>query len=312
MIEFAARRLVEMLIVLFIVISLVFFMVRLVPGDPFATDKNLPPQVMEHLKEKYDLNQPLRYQYLSYLQHFAQFDLGPCFKYKSVTVNDLIRDALPVSAFLGFSALTLAIFFGVTLGILAAVWRGSGWDYLASGLAFLGICIPNFVAGPLLVLVFAFWLGWLPVGTISGFSSLILPSATLALPYMAYIARLTRAGLLENLPKDYVRTARAKGLPERVVVLKHALRNSIIPVVTYLGPAAAGIMTGSFVVETIFSIPGLGRHFVNSALNRDYNLILGTSAVYSAMLVLFNAVVDFSYGIIDPQIRIPRREGKAR
>ena len=311
MIAFAARRILEMAFVLFLVVSIVFFMVRAVPGNPFAAEKSLPPHVEKHLREKYGLNRSVGEQYLSYLGLLARGDLGPCFKYKSITVNDIIASALPVSAFLGFTGLTLAIIGGVLLGTLASVGRGTAADYFASGVAFLGICVPSFVTGPFLILVFAFGLGWLPVGKLMDLRSLILPAVTLSLPYLATIARLTRAGLLENLPKDYVRTARAKGLSERAVVFKHALRNSIIPVVTYLGPAAAGILTGSFVVEHIFAVPGLGRHFVNSALNRDYNLILGTSAVYVALLVFFNALVDLSYGWIDPQVRHAGARGGA-
>ncbi len=305
MIAYVLRRLAEAAAVLFVIAVSVFFLSRALPGNPLRTgEKDLPKAVRESLERQYGLDLPASEQCARYFRSLlTRGDFGPSFKYKSATVNDLIGSGLPVSALLGFAALTIAILGGTALGVLSSVRRGSGWDYLSSIIAYAGVCIPGFVTGPVLVLVFAFGLGWFPVGGLDGPGSLVLPAVTLSLPYLATIARLTRAGLLENLPKDYIRTARAKGLPERTVVYKHALRNSIIPVVTYLGPAAADILTGSLVVEKVFALPGLGRHFVYSAINVDYWLILGTALVYSALLVGFNAVVDLSYGWIDPQIR---------
>ncbi len=317
------RRLLEAIPVLFVIVTLTFFFVRLAPGGPFDDEKNVSAQVRERLEEYYNLNAPLWRQYVDYLAGLVQGDLGPSFKEASYTVNELILLSLPVSLELGAYALLIALALGLTAGIVASLRPNSATDYVPMSFAMIGICIPNFVVGPMLALAFGIWLRWLPV---SGWDPLIevtlgattevhlrwhtltdpqkiLPSVTLGLAYAAYIARLARGGMLEVLSQDFIRTARAKGLSEARVVLRHALRGGIAPVVSFLGPAAAGMLTGSFVVETIFQIPGLGRRFVESAFNRDYTLIIGTVLVYATLIILFNLIVDLVHLWLDPRLR---------
>lgn len=304
MVTFLARRLALGLVVLFAVATITFFMVRATPGDPFTKEKGIPESVRKALEKKYGLDRPLPAQYANYLGALARGDFGPSFKWRDTSVNEIVGQALPVSAFVGFLALTLAVFVGVPLGTLAAARRNTALDYGAMTLAVLGVCLPTFVVAPILVLAFAFALPVLPAGGWGSVSRLILPAAALSFPFMAYISRLTRAGLLEELDKDYVRTALAKGLSERRVVVEHALRNGILPVVTYLGPAAADILTGSFVIEKIFTLPGIGVHFVNSAVNKDYTLMMGCTIVFSALVILFNVLVDISYTALNPRMRV--------
>lgn len=323
MLKVILRRLLEAIPVLFVIVTLTFFFVRLAPGGPFDDEKNVSAQIRERLEEYYNLNAPLWRQYLDYLGGLVRGDLGPSFKEASYSVNELILLSLPVSLELGAYALLVALTLGLTAGIVAALRPNTRTDYLPMSFAMIGICMPNFVIGPLLALAFGIWLGWLPV---SGWDPLvevtlgattevhvrwetlrdpqkILPSITLGLAYAAYVARLARGGMLEVLSQDFIRTARAKGLSEARIVLRHALRGGIAPVVSFLGPAAAGMLTGSFVVETIFQIPGLGRRFVESAFNRDYTLIIGTVLVYATLIILFNLIVDLVHLWLDPRLR---------
>jgi len=302
--DFVLRRVAGFLPVLFVIISLSFFIMRLAPGGPFDQERVLPEQVRENIETRYHLNEPLWKQYLRYLGDVARGDLGPSFRYPDRSVNELLGLGIPVSLLLGACALAIAILLGGAVGLLAGVRRNSFVDYLTMSLALGGVSVPNFVLGPLLTLVFALGLGWLPVAGWGTWRHLILPSVTLGMFYAAYVARLTRAGMLEVIGQEFIRTARAKGLREATVVLRHALPSAILPVVTYLGPASAAILTGSVVVETIFGIPGIGRYFVGSALNRDYTMVLGTVLAFSVLLLLFNLIVDILYAYLDPRVSV--------
>ena len=303
MFRFVLRRLLQAVPVLFVIITATFFMVRFVPGGPFTAEKAIPPEILKNLEAHYGLDQPLWRQYLNYLGRVAHGDFGPSFKYANRTVNEIIGDKLPVSLELGGLALAVALGVGLTLGVLAAVRRNSWLDYFASSVGMLGICVPTFVLGPLLVLFFAIHLGWVNASGWYDWTDRVLPALTLGLVYAAYLMRLTRGGMLEVLNQDYIRTARAKGASETRVVLRHALRGGLLPVVSFLGPAIAGILTGSFVIETIFQIPGLGREFVNSAFNRDYTLVLGTVILYAALIVGCNLVTDVVQVWLNPKLK---------
>jgi oligopeptide transport system permease protein len=302
--RFIARRLLETVPVLLIIVTATFFMIRFVPGGPFTAEKAVSPEVLRNLERAYRLDQPLWRQYTSYLEQvLLHGDLGPSFKYPNRTVNEIIAEKLPVSLELGGLALVIALGLGLPLGILAAARRNTWLDYVSSSVAMLGVCVPTFVLGPLLVLLFAITLRWFNASGWYGPADRVLPALTLGLVYAAYIARLTRGGMLEILGQDYIRTARAKGVGELGIVLRHALRGGILPVVAFLGPATAGILTGSFVIETIFQIPGLGREFVNSAFSRDYTVILGTVVLYATMIVLLNLLVDIVQVWLNPRVK---------
>ena len=303
MFRFIFRRLVQVIPVLFIIITATFFMVRFVPGGPFTAEKAIPPEILRNIEAHYGLDQPLGRQYLNYLGKIAHGDLGPSFKYSNRSVNEIIADKLPVSLELGALSLACALSVGLTLGVLAAVRRNSGLDYLASSLGMLGICVPTFVLGPLLVLFFDIHLGWANASGWYTAADRVLPALTLGLVYAAYIMRLTRAGMLEVLHQDYIRTARAKGASEFRIITRHALRGGLLPVVSFLGPATAGILTGSFIIETIFQIPGLGREFVNSAFNRDYTLVLGTVMLYAGLIVVLNLATDVVQVWLNPKLK---------
>jgi oligopeptide transport system permease protein len=303
MFRFIARRLLQIVPVLFVIITATFFMVRFVPGGPFTAERAIPPEILRNLEAHYGLDQPLWKQYLTYLGKIAHGDLGPSFKYSNRSVNEIIADKLPVSLELGGIALAVALVVGLTLGVLAAVRRNSWLDYVASSIGMLGICVPTFVLGPLLVLFFAIRLGWVNASGWYGPIDRVLPALTLGFVYAAYIMRLTRGGMLEVLNQDYIRTARAKGASEMRIILKHALRGGLLPVVSFLGPAIAGILTGSFVIETIFQIPGLGREFVNSAFNRDYTLVLGTVILYAGLIVILNLAADVAQVWLNPKLK---------
>ena len=303
MFRFIFRRLVQVIPVLFIIITATFFMVRFVPGGPFTAEKAIPPEILRNIEAHYGLDQPLGRQYINYLGKIAHGDLGPSFKYSNRSVNEIIADKLPVSLELGALSLACALSVGLTLGVLAAVRRNSGLDYLASSLGMLGICVPTFVLGPLLVLFFAIHLGWANASGWYTAADRVLPALTLGLVYAAYIMRLTRAGMLEVLHQDYIRTARAKGASEFRIITRHALRGGLLPVVSFLGPATAGILTGSFIIETIFQIPGLGREFVNSAFNRDYTLVLGTVMLYAGLIVVLNLATDVVQVWLNPKLK---------
>lgn len=303
MLRFILRRILETIPVLLVIITATFFMIRFVPGGPFTAEKAVTPEILRNLEAHYGLNKPLHQQYFDYLGSLAHGDFGPSFKYPNRTVNEIIADKLPVSLELGATALLIALVFGLTAGIIAAVKRNTVFDYLASSFAMTGICIPTFVMGPLLVLLFAIHLGWVNASGWYGPEDRILPALTLGLVYAASIARLTRGGMLEVLSQDYIRTARAKGASEFRIIWKHALRGGLLPVVSFLGPAIAGILTGAFVIETIFQIPGLGREFVNSAFNRDYTLVLGTVILYASLIIFMNLVVDVAQVWLNPKLK---------
>ncbi|CEM60618.1 oligopeptide ABC transporter permease OppB [Treponema phagedenis] len=306
MVRFIIRRLLSLIPTLFLIITFSFFIMKAAPGGPFSAERNIPPEILANINKAYHFDEPVYKQYLRYLGNVLRGDLGPSFRYKDYTVNDLIANTLPNSLILGITALCIALFFGIFVGLMSAVKQNSIIDYLTMSVAVIGISIPLFVVGPLLMLVFAVQLKWLPTsGWITGrqgLKTLIMPAVTLSLPYFAYIARLSRASVLEVLRSDYIRTAYAKGLSYPLVLFKHALKGAMLPVISYLGPAFAGIITGSVVIEKIFLVPGLGTFFVQSALNRDYTLIMGTVIVYSIILILMNFIVDIVYAAIDPRI----------
>lgn len=305
MTKFIIRRLLGLIPTLFVIITISFFVIRVAPGGPFAADRKVPPEVLRNLEAKYNLDDPLLKQYADYVWSVVQFDLGPSFKYQDYDVNFYIAQGLPKSMLIGGLSILLALIVGLSAGIISALRQNSMADYLSMSFAVIGISVPAFVVGPALMFVFAVKLDWLPVaGWIDtlGVAALVMPVVTLALPRFAYIARLSRASVLEILRSDYVRTARAKGLATPVVILRHVLKGSLLPVVSYLGPALAATLTGSIVIEQIFRVPGLGRHFVQSAFNRDYTMIMGTVIVYSALLLILNFIVDIIYGMLDPRI----------
>src|SRR5580765_961980 len=304
MATFLVRRVLLMVPTLWAIATLAFFLVHGAPGGPFQSEKEIPAVAKAQLMHKYGLDQPLHVQYLRFLAGAARLDFGPSYKFPSRQVREIIVEALPVSLELGGWALLLAIVVGVPIGIFAAVRQNTPGDFAAMGVALAGVSIPNFVLGPVLVLVLSLTLYWLPPALWEGPQSRVLPVLTLAAAYVAYIARLTRAGMLEVLRHDFIRTARAKGLSERVVVLKHALKLGILPVVSFIGPAAARVMMGSIVVESIFSVPGLGRILVNAAFNRDYTLVLGEVLFYASMLMVLNLLIDLAYPLLDPRVEL--------
>jgi len=303
MLSFILRRLLIIIPMALLVVTLTWGLIRLAPGNFYDSDKPLPPAIEANIKKKYGLDKPWYEQYGLMMLHIVQGDFGDSLKYQGQSVNEIIARHLPYSATMGILAYILALIVGLSAGIIAALKQNSVFDYASMAVAMLGLSIPNFVLGPLLVLAFA--LGWylFPPARWGGFSSLVLPVITLAAIYAAYIARLTRAGMLEVMRSDYIRTARAKGLDETTVLLKHALRGGIIPVVSFTGPALASLLAGTVVVERVFSIPGLGNIFIQSVLNRDEPLTLGIVAFLSILIMIFNLAVDISYGFLDPRIR---------
>ena len=296
-------RLAVMVPVFFVVVTGVFFMIRFAPGGPFDSEKTVSPEIMANLNAKYHLDEPLLKQYGRYLMALAHFDLGPSYKYANRTVNEIIAESLPVSAELGLISLVWALLIGISAGGLASMKPNTLFDYIPMSISILGICLPTFVIGPILALVFGLWLHWLPVAGWNGWQDRILPSLTLGFAYAAYISRLTRGGLMEIRTQDFIRTARAKGLPESTILLKHSLRGGLLPVVSFMGPTLAGMITGALVTETIFDIPGLGRFFIQSALNRDYTVVMGTALLSFALIFLCNFFVDIVYVIMDPRVR---------
>jgi oligopeptide transport system permease protein len=304
MFRFLLRRLMVAVPTLFLVVTAAFFMMRAAPGNPFDSDRKLPPEVERSIMAKYGMDRPLGEQYVAYVSNVLHGDLGPSLKYKDKSVAELISEGLPTSATIGLSALTLACLVGIGLGIIAALRQNQMIDNVTMAIAVLGVCIPTFVTAPLLVLVFAAKLGWLPTAGLNGIRSLILPVTVLALPQIAIISRLTRAGMIEVLRSNYIRTARAKGLSETRIVLRHGLRAAILPLVSYLGPACAGLLTGSLVIEKIFSLPGLGKSFVIGALQRDYTVVMGVVIVYAGLILLLNLLADIAYAMLDPRVRL--------
>jgi oligopeptide transport system permease protein len=306
MLRFIGRRLLVAIPTLFLVVTVAFFMMRAAPGSPFDMDRKLAPEILRNVEAKYGMNRPLTEQYVRYLGDVLQGDLGPSLKYKDKSVAEILKENYPVSVILGLSAIIIASIVGVTLGVLAALRQNRSVDYGVMTLAILGVCVPTFVTAPLLVLLFASTLGWAPSAGWNGgaLPNLVLPVTVLALPQIAIISRLTRAGMVEVLHSNYVRTARAKGLPERRIVTRHALRAAILPLVSYLGPACAGLLTGSLVVEKIFNLPGLGKFFVISALQRDYTVVMGMVIVYAALILFLNLLADLLYAALDPRVRL--------
>ena len=305
MTRYIIRRLLQFIPVLLAVTLATFVLVRIIPGGPFdrVGDKTLPPEIVANLEAKYNLDKPVWQQYLDYLWNLARFDLGPSFSYRTQTVNDIISQSLPISAHLGIMALLLGLAIGIPAGCVAALKQNSALDYSTTFVAILGQSIPNIVMGPILVWVFALKLGLLPVARWQGPEYWILPTITLGSGLSAGVARLTRGSLLQVIQEDYIRTARSKGLHEAIVIARHALKNSMIPVVTVLGPLFAAVLTGGFTVEMIFGIPGLGRHFVTSIGNRDYPVVMGTTLLYAVAIVVANLLVDITYAWLDPRIR---------
>jgi len=302
--RFAASRLLGLIPTLLMLVTIAFFLIRVAPGGPFDGEKVLPDEIRINLEAKYHLDEPLLQQYFRYLGQIITLDFGPSFQYKDWSVNELIALGFPVSLTIGGLAMLLAFFVGCAVGIFAALRQNTAADYGIMGLAMVGVSIPNFVIAPFLILGLAVYLGWLPAGGWEWqISHMVLPVITLALPVIAYIARLMRGSMIEVLHSNYIRTARAKGLPEYLIVLRHALKPALLPVISFMGPATAGLITGSVVIERIYSIPGLGSYFVQGALNRDYTLVMGVVIFYGFVIVLLNFVVDLLYAWLNPKIR---------
>lgn len=303
MVKYVLKRVLSILLTLLIVCSITFFMMKAVPGGPFTTDKVLPESVMDALNEKYHLNDPLWKQYIDYMVGVFTFDIGPSFKKVGVNVEDLMREGFPVSARLGLVTLVLILVVGIPLGIIAVLKRGKWPDYLATIFATIGIAVPTFVMGTVMLYVFGSKLGWIPTYGFDTWKHYIGPCCALAAFSMAFVMRLTRSSMIDVMNQDYILTAKAKGLPKRQVIFKHALKNALIPVVTYVGPMTAGLMSGSFVTEKIFAIPGMGKFFVEAINNRDYTVIMGTTFFYAAMAAFMILLVDILYAALDPRIK---------
>jgi len=293
-----------MLIALFFIISITFFLMRLAPGSPFASERQFPPQIEKQLNAKYGLDNPWYIQFKDYVADSLTFDFGESMKYKGRSTNDIIFDSFPISMTLGIEAMLISIGFGVIIGVIAALYHNRFPDYLAITIAVLGISVPSFILAGLMQYFLAFKLGMFPISGWKGFIYSILPALAIAITHIGFIAKLTRSSMLEQMNSEYVKLARAKGLGKWKTVFKHTLRNALLPVVTYLGPLAAGVLTGSFIIEQVFSIPGLGRHFVTSISNRDYTVIMGTTVFYSIILLLAVFIVDILYSVIDPRIKL--------
>lgn len=308
MFAYFIRRALGIIPVLFIIITLAFFLIRFSPGNPFDDIKIQDPAVIERLEERYGLNQPLPVQYYRYVSGLLQGDFGPSFKHKDFTVTELIGQGFPVSLRIGLSAMILALTLGIALGTLAALRQNTVIDHGVMGLAMTGIAVPTFVLAPLMALCFGVYLGWLPVAGWNGgaLRNMVMPVIAMALPYVAYIARLMRGSMIEVMGSDFIRTARAKGLPEHTLVVRHAMKSALLPVVSFLGPATAGIVTGSLVIEEIFQLPGVGRYFVRGALNRDFPLVMGVIVLYASLILVLNLLVDLSYRLMDPKVEYQR------
>lgn len=302
MTRYVFRRLGGAIIILWVIITVTFALMHAIPGGPFTTEKKLPPQVKASIEAKYHLDDPVWKQYGDYLGGVITGDLGPSYKYEGRSVNDIISDAFPISAQLGLLSLMVAVVGGIVAGAISAMRPNGIVDYAVTILSTIGISVPTFIIGAVLVYVVGFELGWFPVALWRGPSYMVLPVLTLAAQPMAFIARLTRSGLLDVYQQEYIRTARAKGLSSWTILTRHALGNAILPVITYLGPLAASLLTGSFIIETIFAIPGLGQYFVTSIYNRDYTVILGITIFYSTLVVFLNILVDMIYPLIDPRV----------
>ncbi|MCH8141824.1 MAG: ABC transporter permease subunit [Proteobacteria bacterium] len=292
------------LLTFWLIVTVVFFLMRLAPGGPFDGERRLPPEVETNLRAAYNLDKSLPQQYIDYLRMLGRGDLGPSFRQKDFSVNELVATGLPVSLTIGGLALIIATTVGIAVGLKAGLSPGSRKDIALMGLTNVGIALPTIIVAPLLVLVFGVTLGWLPTGGVGSFSHYILPPIALALPFTAAIARLTRGSVVETLSEPHLKTARAKGLTERLIIRRHIFPIALLPVVSYLGPAATSLLTGSVVIEQVFELPGIGRYFVQGALNRDYTLVMGVVVVYAALILMFNLLVDLAYARMDPRIRL--------
>ena len=305
MLSYSIRRLLGAIPTLLILIALAFFMIRVAPGGPFDAERALLPEIEANLRAAYHLDEPLYQQFLRYIGGLLHGDFGPSFQYRDYTVTELIMAGFPVSLRLGGGAMILALVFGISAGSIAALRQNTRTDYSVMSASMTGISVPNFVMAPILILIFAVYLGWLPAGGLGEGSprNLILPIISLALPQIAYISRLMRGSMIEVLRSDFIRTAKAQGLPPHKILVRHALKPALLPVVSYLGPATAAIITGSVVIEQIFSLPGLGRFFVQGALNRDYTLVMGIVVFYGVLIIVFNLLVDLAYAWLDPKVK---------
>lgn len=305
MLRYSVYRLLGAIPTLLILIALAFFMIRVAPGGPFDSERALLPEIEANLRAVYHLDESLPQQFLRYLGGLLRGDFGPSFQYRDFTVTELIGTGFPVSLRLGGAAMLIALLFGVTAGSIAAWRQNTGLDHGVMAVSMTGISIPNFVMAPILILLFAVYLGWLPAGGLGDGSirNMILPVISLALPQIAYVARLTRGSMIEVLRSNFIRTARAQGLSTMTIVLRHALKPALLPVVSYLGPATAAVITGSVVIEQIFGVPGLGRFFVQGALNRDYTLVMGVVVFYGTLIIVFNFLVDIAYAWLDPKVK---------
>ncbi|WP_114765395.1 oligopeptide ABC transporter permease OppB [Vibrio rhodolitus] len=305
MLKFIAKRIFEAIPTMLVLITVSFFLMRFAPGNPFSSERPLPPEVMANIEAKYGLDKPVSEQYFTYLTNVIQGDFGPSFKYLDYSVNELISVALPVSAKVGAIAFIFTVILGVTVGTIAALRQNTWVDYAVMSTAMLGVVLPSFVLAPALIYIFSLNLKWLPAGgwLDGSWQYLILPVIAMSLLYVATFARITRGSMIETLNSNFIRTARAKGLSYRYIIIKHALKPALLPVVSYMGPAFVGIITGSVVVETIFGLPGIGKLFVNAAFNRDYSLVMGVTILIGFLFILFNAIVDILLAMIDPKIR---------
>ena len=305
MLRYAIRRFLGALPTLFILIAAAFLLIRMAPGGPFDSERALLPEIEANLRAAYYLDEPLYRQFGRYTWGLLHADFGPSFQYRDFSVTELIMTGFPVSLRLGGSAMALALLFGIAAGSIAALRQNKRTDYAVMSVSMTGISIPNFVMAPILILIFAVYLGWLPAGGLGEGSprNMVLPVIALALPQIAYVSRLTRGSMIEVLRSNFIRTARAQGLPTRTIILRHALKPALLPVVSYLGPATAAVITGSVVIEQIFGIPGLGRFFVQGALNRDYTLVMGVVVFYGVLIIAFNLLVDLAYAWLDPKVK---------
>ncbi len=306
MIQLLFKRLTIAIPTLIIIIAFVFFLMRLAPGGPFTNERALPPEIEQKINQAYDLDKPIIHQFGIYLSKTLKGDLGPSYKYKDFTVNELIASGFPVSITLGLSAIILSLFLGCLLGIIAAIKKNTAIDYAVMGVSLVGICVPSFVLAPILSLIFGLYLGLLPI---SGWGNgniynLILPVISLSLPQIAIISRMMRASTIETLNSDFIKTARSKGLPKTRIIRKHVIRASILPVIDYLAPATAGLMTGSIIIEQIFGLPGIGRYFVVGALQRDYTLVSGVMILYASLLMFLILISDILRALLDPRVKI--------
>ncbi|MGA2562707.1 MAG: oligopeptide ABC transporter permease OppB [Steroidobacteraceae bacterium] len=306
MLRYTLQRVLGAIPTLLLIATLAFALLHAAPGGPFDTQKQMLPEIQKSIEHQYHLDEPLWRQYLRYLGNLAHGDLGPSFQYRNTSVNELIAQGFPVDLAVGGSAILIALLLGGSMGVLAALHRNSWWDHGLMGLAVLGISVPVFVIAPLLILLFAIELHWLPPGDWGGIPHLILPALALAFPYTAYVARLMRGSTLEVMASRFILTARAKGLPLRTIMLRHALKPALLPLISCLGPALAGVITGSIVIETVFGLPGIGRYFTTGALNRDYTLVMGITVLYGALILFFNLLVDLGYAALDPRVRFAR------